>query len=172
MYAMITGAQFVAAGTPSLLTQACQFVGTPDYMSPEQATASAGGPGVDTRSDIYSLGVLLYELLVGVPPFDRSLISNATDADVRRMIRELEPPTPHDRLRELGGILGLTFATSTTEPTTDVAAKPFIDLLIEVRGEMRTLKQWAMADRIRDQLKELGVILEDTPDGTKWHFGE
>jgi len=75
-------------------------------------------------------------------------------------------------LRELGGVLGLTLEEPASEAAVDVAAKPFIDLLVEVRGDMRTAKQWAAADKIRNKLKELGVVMEDTPDGTSWRFEE
>ena len=75
-------------------------------------------------------------------------------------------------LRELGGVLGLTLEEPASEAVGDVAAKPFIDLLVEVRGDMRTAKQWAAADKIRNKLKELGVVMEDTPDGTSWRFEE
>jgi WD40 repeat protein/tetratricopeptide (TPR) repeat protein len=77
-----------------------QLLGTPAYMSPEQAEWS--GVDVDTRSDIYSLGVLLYELLTGTTPFEKETIARAALAEVRRMIRETEPPTPSMRLQGLG----------------------------------------------------------------------
>ena len=80
----------------TVYTELRQFIGTPAYMSPEQAEMS--GLDIDTRSDIYSLGVLLYELLTGRTPFDaQELIQSGLD-EMRRTIREKEPQRPSTRL--------------------------------------------------------------------------
>ena len=82
----------------TVYTQFQQFIGTPAYMSPEQAEMS--GLDVDTRSDIYSLGVLLYELLTGTTPFDsKELLASGLD-EMRKIIREREPVQPSTRLRQ------------------------------------------------------------------------
>jgi serine/threonine protein kinase/Flp pilus assembly protein TadD len=83
----------------TVYTAAAQMVGTPLYMSPEQAGLSS--LDVDTRSDVYSLGVLLYELLTGTTPFDKETLRNAGYDEMRRIIREEEPPRPSGRLSTL-----------------------------------------------------------------------
>src|SRR5881392_1494204 len=84
----------------TLFTGFAQMVGTPLYMSPEQAGQS--GLDIDTRSDIYSLGVLLYELLTGTTPFDKDRFKQAAYDEIRRIIREEEPPKPSTRISTLG----------------------------------------------------------------------
>ncbi|MGI9241003.1 MAG: protein kinase domain-containing protein, partial [Verrucomicrobiales bacterium] len=85
----------------TLFTADESFIGTPAYMSPEQAAAS--GLDIDTRSDIYSLGILLYELLVGQAPFDAAELHRLPLDEMRRTIREKEPERPSQKLSSLSG---------------------------------------------------------------------
>jgi eukaryotic-like serine/threonine-protein kinase len=84
----------------TLFTNFAQMLGTPLYMSPEQAELS--GRDVDTRSDIYALGVLLYELLTGTTPFDKERLQSLGYDEICRIIREQEPPRPSARVSTLG----------------------------------------------------------------------
>jgi WD40 repeat protein len=96
----------IAKATTQALTDATmftyqgQFLGTPEYMSPEQADLTT--QDIDTRSDIYSLGVVLYELLAGVLPFESESFTKLGLAEIQRTIREIEPASPSVRLTQIG----------------------------------------------------------------------
>jgi eukaryotic-like serine/threonine-protein kinase len=99
----------------TLYTAFDQFLGTPTYASPEQAAMTS--LDIDTRSDIYGLGVLLYELLTGRTPFDLKTLASATLEEMQRIIREKEPPRPSTRLHALSAEeLTLTAERRGTEP--------------------------------------------------------
>jgi serine/threonine protein kinase len=98
----------------TLFTGFAQMLGTPLYMSPEQANMS--GQDADTRTDIYSLGVLLYELLTGTTPFDKDRLKEASYDEIRRMIREEEPAKPSTRISTLGQAATTVSANRKSEP--------------------------------------------------------
>jgi serine/threonine protein kinase/tetratricopeptide (TPR) repeat protein len=118
----------------TLFTQFGAIVGTPEYMSPEQAELSA--LDVDTRSDIFSLGVLLYELLTGSTPLEREKLREAGYAEVLRRIKEEEPPKPSTRISHSGNRLPSIAATRATEPAR---------LTKLVRGELDWIVMKALA---------------------------
>jgi tetratricopeptide (TPR) repeat protein len=144
----------------TLFTQFAQMVGTPLYMSPEQAELT--GLDIDTRADVYSLGVMLYELLTGTTPFESARMKKVALDEIRRIIREEDPPSPSTRLSSTAG-----------ETQTAVAAHRHIDpkgLSRLVRGDLDWIVMKALEkDRNRRYetangfAADIGRYLSDEP---------
>jgi serine/threonine protein kinase len=98
----------------TVYTQFTQLIGTPLYMSPEQAGQS--GLDIDTRTDIYALGVLLYELLTGTTPFDQERLRTIAYDEMRRIIREEDPAKPSTRISTLGQAAATVSANRQSDP--------------------------------------------------------
>jgi serine/threonine protein kinase/tetratricopeptide (TPR) repeat protein len=142
----------------TLFTQFHQMVGTPMYMSPEQAD---GDLDIDTRSDIYSLGVLLYELLVGATPFDaKELCSNAYP-EMQRIIREVEPPTPSTRLSTLRNELPSIAARREIEPAKlKTTLRGELDWIVMRCLEKNRNRRYQSATELSDDIQR---YLDDIP---------
>src|SRR5471030_2344871 len=143
----------------TMFTEMGMLVGTPEYMSPEQAELT--GRNVDTRTDVYSLGLILYELLVGALPFDSKELRRAGFAEILRRIREEDPPRPSTRFRTLGDSLAESARNRKTEP--GVLAR-------QLQGDLDWIAMKALEkDQTRrygspsDLAAEIGRYLRDEP---------
>jgi non-specific serine/threonine protein kinase/serine/threonine-protein kinase len=134
----------------TLCTELGQVIGTPEYMSPEQA--QLGGSSVDTRTDIYSIGVLMYEVLVGVLPFDPKELRRAGFDEILRKIREDDPPRPSTRLGTLG---------PATAETTAKRRSTAHRLSSELRGDLDWITMKALE---KDPARRYGSATEVAQD--------
>jgi len=144
----------------TIYTELGVLIGTPEYMSPEQAEMT--GQDVDTRTDVYSLGVLLYELLTGALPFDSRELRAAGFDEIRRQIREVDPPKPSTRLGSLPGDRSTLAANNRRSETRTLTR--------QIRGDLDWITMRALEkDRTRrygsasDLALDLGRYLRDEP---------
>ena len=133
-------------------TEVGQMIGTPEYMSPEQAEMS--NLGIDTRTDVYALGVLLYELLVGELPFASAELRRSSHDEIRRRIREEEPPRPSRRYSELGDASEAVARARRTDPDKLAARlRGDIDWIILRALEKDRIRRYGTPDELADDLR-------------------
>ncbi len=141
----------------AVFTESGQWVGTPEYMSPEQAGGGegvGGGPGdVDTRSDVYSLGVVLYELISGVLPFESRELRSRGFAEIARIIREVDPPKPSTRLSSLEPAAGSAVAERRRSHADELAS--------ELRRELEWIPLKAMRKDRRERYGSPAELARD-----------
>ncbi|HBE69419.1 MAG TPA: hypothetical protein DDW52_14840 [Planctomycetaceae bacterium] len=136
----------------TIYTRLNQVVGTTLYMSPEQAELSRFG--VDTRTDVYALGVLLYELLTGTTPFDQDRLSRAGFDEIRRIIREEEPPKPSTRVSSLGETASDVSIQRGTDPSKLTSSiRGDLDWIVMKALEKDRSRRYESASRFADDIE-------------------
>jgi serine/threonine protein kinase/tetratricopeptide (TPR) repeat protein len=132
-------------------TEQRQFIGTPEYMSPEQADLTA--LDVDTRTDVYALGVLLYELLTGVTPFDPTHLRSAAFAEMQRIIREVDPPKPSTRLSTLDTLANVAACRQTEPRRLNLLIRGDLDWIVMRCLEKDRARRYETANGLADDIQ-------------------
>ncbi len=157
----------------SLFTQHGTIVGTLEYMSPEQAEMSA--LDVDTRTDVYALGVLLYELLTGTTPLERARLRQAGYAEILKRIREEEPPKPSTRLTDSSESLASVAALRRTEPArlARIMRGDLDWIVMKALEKDRTRRYETASGFARDIQRHLdGDLVEACPPSARYRLGK
>jgi non-specific serine/threonine protein kinase/serine/threonine-protein kinase len=141
----------------TLYTESGQIIGTPEYMSPEQARGVLGGSDadIDTRSDIYSLGVVLYELITGALPLDPRELRSSGIAGLERMICDVDPPRPSTRLSKLD------------ESSATKAAEQRQTRVAELRRELKSELEWIPLKALRKDRAERYATANELADDVR-----
>ena len=147
----------------TLFTRFEQMIGTPAYMSPEQAGTDADATDIDTRADIYALGVLLYELLTGSTPFEAETLQHAAFDEIRRILREEDAPRPSVRLSSLEASRRQTLADSRNDVSPhslDKQLRGDLDWIVMKAIEKDRRRRYETANALA---LDLGRYLKDDP---------